>query len=89
MLFVARYFDLLLLLLLQNALRSTLPYIPALEIRVHRGRHVLVLNYFVRSKRRGEWFKVLEDEFDIDELINSLVCLRPGFRNTFFNVKNC
>ena len=67
----------------------TLPYLSALEVRVHRARHVLVLNCFIRSKRRGEWFKLLEDGFYIDEVISSLVCLRSGFRNTSFNVNNC
>ena len=32
---------------------------------------------------------MLEDEFDVDELICSLVCMRLGFSNTSFNVNNC
>ena len=88
-LFVARDFDFLPLLLLQNKLLSILPYLPVLDIRVRLARLPLVLNCFMTSNRRREWFKVLEDEFDVDELIRSLVCLRSRFRNTSFNGKHC
>ena len=72
----------------------TLPYLPALDTRVRFNCLPLVSNYFMRSNRRGEWFKVLdvldeEDEFAVDELISSFVCLRSRFRTTSFNVNNC
>ena len=54
MLFVARVYDFLALLLLQNVLGTTLLYIPALDIIVRRDQDVLDLHYLIRSKRRGE-----------------------------------
>ena len=32
---------------------------------------------------------MLEDEFDVDELMSSLICLRSWFRSSSFIVKNC
>ena len=89
MLFVACDFDFIPLLILQNTLGPTLTYIPALDRRVHRDWHVIFLHCFKIPKKREEWFEVLEDEFDVDELINWLAWLRSESRNTPFNVNNC